>query len=76
MGGNDITNGTRVRVYSEVIVEGGVRFVSSILEVCSTARNDSGNYSCVASNSRGESSVSFRVDVAEECEANCVWTCS
>ena len=45
-------------------MEGGERFLTSVLEVCSVGQSDAGEYSCVAANSRGNSSTKMKLTVS------------
>ena len=45
-------------------MEGGERFVTSVLEVCSVGQSDAGEYSCVATNGRGNSSAKMELTVS------------
>ena len=66
-----------VTVYDSEVVENGLTFTQSILELCSVVVNDTGEYSCTASNSRGSNSSSFTLDVKPRSKKNsCVhWQC-
>ncbi len=59
----DNSTSTRVTVYEELVTEGGLTFVQSILEVCSVEVADSGSYSCVASNGVRNDSTSFELTI-------------
>ncbi len=59
----DNSTSTRVTVYEELVTEGGLTFVQSILEVCSVEVADSGNYSCVASSGVRNDSTSFELTI-------------
>ena len=61
--GSVLTNDSRVSVYNTPIVEGGVVFVHSILEICGVTTDDTGYYSCVASNAYGYDQSLFFVEV-------------
>ena len=64
-GDRELSNGSRVTVYEEEReIEGGEKFVTSVLEVCSVGQSDAGEYSCVASNSRGNSSAKMELTVS------------
>ena len=58
-----LTNGSLISIYDEQFENGGLLFTSSILEVCSVGIADNGTYSCVATNSAGNDSVDFDVQV-------------
>ena len=59
--GNDTS--ALVTVYESQVVENSLTFTQSILELCSVDVDDSGEYSCIASNSGGSNSSSFILDV-------------
>ena len=42
----DALSFTQVTIYKELVTEGGLTFVQSILELCSVETMDSGEYSC------------------------------
>ena len=61
-GDRELSNGSRVTVYEEEReTEGGERFITSVLEVCSVTQSDAGEYSCVATNGRGNSSAKIEL---------------
>ena len=53
-------------VYQDVVTDWEVSLSRSILEVCSVDLSDEANYSCVATNSVGEESVSISLTVFTE----------
>ena len=53
-------------VHQDVVTDWGVTFSQSILQVCSVDLSDEANYSCVATNSVGEESVSISLTVFTE----------
>ncbi len=59
----DNSTGSQVTVYEELVTEGGLTFVQSILEVCSVEDGDSGSYTCVASNEFRNDSSTFNLTV-------------
>ncbi len=59
----DEFNSTRIIVHEELLMEGGLTFVQSILEVCSVEVSDSGKYNCLASNGYRNESTSFDLTV-------------
>ena len=68
-GDRELSNGSRVTVYEEEReMEGGERFVTSVLEVCSVGQLDAGEYNCVAANSRGNSSTKMKLTVSSPSE--------
>ena len=63
--GIELTNGSLTSIYNEQFEGNGLLFTTSILEVCSVGSEDSGTYSCVASNFVGNDSVEFDVLVQQ-----------
>ena len=57
--GTMLSNDTEVTILYELVEIGGVTFAQSILEVCGVEGEDSGEYSCTASNSLGEDTATF-----------------
>ena len=64
--GSVLDNDTGVTIYEELVSEGGLIFVQSILEVCSVEELDSGNYSCSADNDFGSDTSTFELTVSAE----------
>ena len=64
-GGVDIEATGTVRIYQEVLEEGGLQFVVSILEICGISLEDDGVYSCSAMLQSGllDTSSDFWVNV-------------
>ena len=58
-----LTNESLTTIYSEEVEQNGLLFTTSILEVCTVGADDIGTYSCVASNSAGNDSFEFEVQV-------------
>ena len=52
-----------VTVYESQIMQNGLNFTESILELCSVEVENAGNYSCTANNSRGSHSFGFTLSV-------------
>ena len=52
-----------VTVYESQVMQNGLNFTESILELCSVEVEDAGNYSCTANNSRGSHSFGFTLSV-------------
>ena len=52
-----------VTVYDSQVVENGLVFTQSILELCSVEIENAGEYSCTANNSRGSNSSTFILNV-------------
>ena len=59
-------NSSRITIENTVIVQGGVIFVHSILEICSVESEDENYYTCVANNSVGYNQSSFLLTVLDE----------
>ena len=58
-----LTNESLTTIYNEEVEENGLLFTTSILEVCSVGADDRGTYSCVASNSAGNDTREFEIQV-------------
>ena len=58
-----LTNESLTTIYNEEVEQNGLFFTTSILEVCSVGADDRGSYSCMASNSAGNDSFDFDVQV-------------
>jgi hypothetical protein len=58
-----LENNSRVSVYEEVIVESGITFVQSFLEVCSVGFMDAGLYQCTVANRLVNASSNFTLTV-------------
>ena len=68
--GMELANDSRVTVFTELVVEQGVEFVQTTLEICSlNVTEDSGVYYCNASNDFGSAMSAFDITVqpAGEC---------
>ena len=61
-----ITNSSRVAIYEELVSEGGVTFVQSVLEICSVQEADALNYTCSATNKLGTDNATFELAVNPE----------
>ena len=61
-----LTNSSRVTIYEELVTEGGVTFVQSILEICSVQETDASNYTCSAENDLGTDNATFELAVNPE----------
>ena len=64
-GDQELTNDTSslVTVYESQLIENGLVFTQSILELCSVEVDNAGMYSCTANNSRGSNSSTFTLSV-------------
>ena len=60
-----LTNGSRATIYEELLIENGVTFVQSILQLCNAEVAEAGQYSCFASNTVGSDTASFELAVTE-----------
>ena len=60
--GTTLINNSQVTIYSENIMEGGIRFIKSTLEICDVEYSDS-LYSCDAQNTAGNDSVNFQLSI-------------
>ena len=63
--GNETTlsNRTRITIYEELIDEGDLTFLKSILEICRTDEADSGLHSCLADDGVSNDTVMFQLNV-------------
>ena len=65
--GVELTNGSRTNIYMEELEQDGVLFMQSLLEICGLdAENDTGTYSCEATNDNGTETQSLQVYVDSE----------
>ena len=64
-GSVELSNNSRVSIYSTEVEVGGISFVQSSLEICSTEQTDEGTYSCTATNVEGSNTLSFRTSVEQ-----------
>ena len=62
-GGEELTNITRMTVYSTYLEKGGVPFTQATLEICGVELEDAGTYSCQGSNQNGTDTRSFNLTV-------------
>ena len=60
--GTSLTNNSQNTIYSEIVMEGGIRFIKSVLEICDVQYNGS-QYSCDAQNTAGNDSVNFQLSI-------------
>ena len=56
-------NGSLTSVYDETSKHSTLLFTTSILELCSLNSNDTGTYSCIATNEAGNSSTTFDIQI-------------
>ena len=60
-----LTNGSQTTIYKELLIENGVTFVQSILQLCNAEVAEAGQYSCFANNTIGRDTASFELAVTE-----------
>lgn len=60
--GTTLINDSQITIYSENIMEGGIRFIISTLEICDVEYSDS-LYSCDTQNTAGNDSVNFQLSI-------------
>ena len=53
----------RITIYEEEVEEGGITFIQSILQICSTEADDAGVYSCNVDNEAGNDTANFELTV-------------
>ena len=70
-GGTVLNNDSRVTIYEKLVTESGVKFVQSILELCSAEEADAGQYSCFADNTIGNDTASFMLIVNAQSKEKC-----
>ena len=58
-----LENNSQIIIYEEMVTGNGIILVQSILVICSVGETNSGQYSCVASNVLGNTSVNFDLSV-------------
>ena len=61
--GNQLENDSRITITEEVMVESGITFVQSFLEVCSVDIMDAGLYQCTVANRIVNASTYFTLTV-------------
>ena len=64
-----------VNIFESQTIQNGLVFTESILELCDVDFNDTGGYSCTASNSRGSDSYHFTLDVVPTGEPLMITVC-
>ena len=64
-GNVELSNNSRVSIYSTEVEVGDILFVQSTLEICSVEQSDKGTYSCTAANEEGSNTLSFRTSVKQ-----------
>ena len=63
-GSTFMNDSQRITIFEDEVEEGGITFIQSILEICSTEENDAGVYSCIAENEAGNDTANFELAVA------------
>ena len=63
--GVELSNNSRVSIYSTEVEVGGILFIQSTPEICSTEQTDEGTYSCTATNEEGSNTLSFIMSVEQ-----------
>ena len=61
--GSILSNDTRITIYGELVTEGDVTFVQSILKICNANVSDGGPYICLATNLHGNDNATFDLTV-------------
>ena len=64
--GSTLVNDSRITIYDELVAEGDVTFVKSIVEICSVDVADAGEYSCFTWNDLGNDTATFDLSVVED----------
>ena len=64
--GSTLVNDSRITIYDELVTEGDVTFVKSIVEICSVDVADAGEYSCFTWNELGNDTATFDLSVNVE----------
>ena len=64
--GRPLTNDSRTVIQDQMVVDGGVVFLTSTLEICGAHAVDNGAYSCIAENRVGADRFDFEVDINME----------
>ena len=64
--GTFLSNSSRITIENTTIVQDGVIFIHSILEICSVEVEDEDYYTCFANNSAGYDKSSFLLTVFDE----------
>ena len=57
-------NETEISIYTEILMQGGLTFIKSVLEICSVGKNSVTNYQCTAESSASNDTVQFELLVA------------
>jgi len=62
-GDTTLSNGSQIFIYEVLLVQDGVKYVQSIIELCSVEEEDTGQYSCFAENTIGNGTATFMLTV-------------
>jgi len=57
-------NETEISIYTEILMQGGLTFIKSVLEICSVGKNSVTNYQCTAESSASNDTFQFELLVA------------
>ena len=60
----ETVNETETSIYTEVLTEGGLTFIKSVLEICGVGKNSVTNYQCTAESSASNDTFHFELLVA------------
>lgn len=73
---NILTNDTSsVIIYEAQVMENNLVFIESFLTLCNVGVNDTGNYSCMANNSFGNTDSTFALNVKPNRKSRIVCIC-
>ena len=62
-GDTTLNNGSQIFIYEVLLVQDGVKYVQSIIELCSIEEENGGQYSCFAENTVGNDTATFVLTV-------------
>ena len=62
-GDTTLSNGSQIFIYEVLLVQDGVKYVQSIIELCSIEEENGGQYSCFAENTVGNDTATFVLTV-------------
>jgi len=57
-------NETEISIYTEILMQGGLTFIKSVLEICSVEKNSVTSYQCTAESSASNDTFQFELLVA------------
>ena len=58
-----LNNGSQIIIHEVLLALDGVKYLQSILELCSVEEEDAGQYSCLTENSIGNDTAAFALTV-------------